>query len=264
MFKRSLCVIGSLALAASAAQADERLFTYSYEAEVLPAGALEFEQWITARAGREGGDFNRWDFREELEYGITDQLTGALYLNFKDVYFHPNEGVDEEEVENFEFNGISAELKYQLLNPHVNPIGIVTYFEGTIDSDEAELEEKLIISSNLTDEIVFAVNAALEQEWEYEGSETAETGKLDLTSGLAYKFHPNWSVGVEMRNLREYDKLGLDDEKLTAWYAGPNIHYGAATWWATLTAMPQIGIEGSRNLEDAERVNVRLIVGKNF
>ena len=247
--------------------ADERHFVYSYEAEVLPKGGLEFEQWITARAGREGGDFNQWEFREELEYGLTDELTTALYLNFKDVYFHPNEAEEEagsEEEENFEFAGISSEWKYQLMNPNVQPVGLVAYLEGTIDSDEAELEEKIILSSNIGEDLIVAFNVALEQEWEYEGSETEEEGKIDSSIGVAYKLHPNWSVGVEMRNLREYEGFNYDDELLTAWYVGPNVHYGAATWWATLAAMPQIGLEKSRNLEDAERVNVRLIVGKNF
>lgn len=249
------------------AQADERHFVYSYEADVLPKDALEFEQWITARAGREGGDFNQWEFREELEYGLTDQLTTALYLNFKDVYFHPNEAEEEagvEEEENFEFAGISSEWKYQILNPHTEAFGLVAYFEGTIDSDEAELEEKIIVSSNIGDSMIFALNVAIEQEWEYEGSETEEEGKIDSSMGLAYKINPNWSTGVELRNLREYDGFGYDDELLTAWYVGPNVHYGAAAFWATLAVMPQIGLEGSRNLDDAERVNVRLIVGKNF
>lgn len=251
------------------AAADERHFVYSYEADVLPEDALEFEQWVTARAGREGGDFNQWEFREELEYGFTNQLTGALYLNFKDVYFHPNEEVGEdgeelEEEENFEFAGISAELKYQLLNPHTNPVGLVVYGEATVDSDESELEEKIILSSNFAENWVFATNVAFEQEWEYEGSETEEEGKLEITAGISYSFHPKWSAGIELRNLREYEELHLQGEELTAWYLGPNLHYGAATWWATLAAMPQIGLEGSRNLEDAERVNVRLIVGKNF
>lgn len=267
---RFLKSIGWAALLAAGfvdlAHADERRFTYVYEASsVLPEDGLEFEQWITARAGREGGDYNRWEFREELEYGITDRLTTAVYLSFQDEYFHPDEdNLEGEEVENFEFAGISSEWKYQLINPHTSPVGLLIYGEGTIDSDEAELEEKIIISSNFAEDWVFATNVIFEQEWEFEGSETEKEGKLELTAGLSYSFHPKWSAGVEIRNVREYEELQLEDEELTAWYLGPNIHYGAPTWWATLTAMPQIGLEGSRNLEDAERVNVRLIVGKDF
>lgn len=69
-------VLGSLC--AQSVRADERRFTYTYEPETIPKGALEFEQWITLGSQRtKGGDvkqqnFNRWEIREELEYGVTD------------------------------------------------------------------------------------------------------------------------------------------------------------------------------------------------
>src|ERR1044072_9600156 len=73
-----------------AARADERLFTYVQEAEVLPRGGLEFEQWLTHRRDKADGVFAAWDFREELEYGLTDKLSGAGYLNFTSTH---SEGV---------------------------------------------------------------------------------------------------------------------------------------------------------------------------
>src|SRR5215470_13740944 len=68
-------------------RADERRFTYTYEPEVLPAGAMEFEQWVTLRTQRTSGgevhqdNFNLWELREELEYGVTDNYSVSLYLN---------------------------------------------------------------------------------------------------------------------------------------------------------------------------------------
>src|SRR5438045_9600851 len=73
--------------------ANERYFAYSYEPETMPRGGLEYEQWLTLRAGRNAAvgqkNFNRWEFREELEYGVTDNYTVSLYLhenleNFRD------------------------------------------------------------------------------------------------------------------------------------------------------------------------------------
>src|SRR5687767_13612437 len=101
-----------------AVHADERMFTYSYEAvSVLPKGGVEFEQWITYRGGKEDGVFSRWDIREELEFGITDRYTTALYLNFRDTHSDISEATGDE-VDEFEFKGISSEHKFQLLNPH--------------------------------------------------------------------------------------------------------------------------------------------------
>ena len=57
-------------LASPSVPADERRFTYVYEPETLPAGAMEFENWVTLRTGRTSSvgqdNFNRWDLRQEL------------------------------------------------------------------------------------------------------------------------------------------------------------------------------------------------------
>src|SRR5712671_5430830 len=75
----------SLALGLASASAMERFFTYTYEPETMPKGALEYEQWISLRAGRNktvGQDsFNLWEFRHELEFGVTDDYSLSLYLN---------------------------------------------------------------------------------------------------------------------------------------------------------------------------------------
>ena len=69
------------------ARADERRFTYSYEPETMPQGGLEFEQWVTLRTQRtqgsqvKQGNYNRWELREELEYGLTENYSVSLYLN---------------------------------------------------------------------------------------------------------------------------------------------------------------------------------------
>src|SRR5262245_7316348 len=67
------------------AAATERYFTYTYEPETMPKGVLEYEQWVTLAAGRDSEvgqeNYRNWQFREELEYGVTDNYTVALYLN---------------------------------------------------------------------------------------------------------------------------------------------------------------------------------------
>ena len=83
MTGRIAAVAGLLALVATA---DDRKFTFVQEPVVPHAGETEFEQWITGRFGHEEGNYARWDLREELEYGLTDQLAGALYLNFTDIH----------------------------------------------------------------------------------------------------------------------------------------------------------------------------------
>ena len=76
--------LAAASLCFAAAKADERRFTYTYEPELLPQGAWEFEQWITLRTQRTSGgevrqgNYNLWELREELEYGVTDNYSLSL------------------------------------------------------------------------------------------------------------------------------------------------------------------------------------------
>ena len=266
----SLCaaVLAGISLPGSA-NADERFFTYSYDASnILPKGGLEFEQWLTYRGQKEDGVYARWDIREEIEYGVTDRYTTAIYLNFRNTHSDISEAAGDE-VDEFEFKGVSSEHKYQLLNPHTDPLGFLLYGEVTTDGDELELEEKLIFSKFFGEDDKWnaAFNVIFEQEWEYEAVETGEESVLELTAGLSYRLTPNWAVGLEARNHRVFEGL-FQAEEADAYFVGPNVHFGTGKWWATLTVLPQVygTPETTDNLELGEhtRVEVRLIAGYNF
>jgi len=257
-------------LAGAPALADERFFTYVQDAEVLPKGAWEFEQWLTLRQGYPGGDRNFdqtiWDFRTEVEYGLTEKLSGALYLNFRqNQIISQQPGLDSDS--EFSFEGVSAELKVQLLNPNTKPVGLALYFEPTYNGNEVELEYKLIFSKMIADKWVLAANAIFEQEWEKEDGETQKESALEFTAGAAYRFTPNWSVGLEARYRSVYQGAALNERLGSAWFLGPNIHYGAAKWWATFTFLPQISgspSDGGINTTENAVYEARLIVGINF
>ena len=130
--RRTLAAVLALGLGVTSALATDRRFTYTYEPETLPAGAKEFEQWVTLGIGRTKNvgqeNFNRWDFREEFEYGVTDNYQIALYLNGRNTSFRDGAGND---ISDFSFEGVSLENKYNLLNPATKPIGVSLYLEGT-------------------------------------------------------------------------------------------------------------------------------------
>src|SRR5262245_2079998 len=104
--------------------ATERFFTYSYEPETMPKGAWEFEQWVTARAGRNSAvgqkDYYKMEFREEIEYGVTDNYTASLYLNSQYEHFKdPDTGKSSS---HFRWKGFSLENRYMVLNPAEKPV----------------------------------------------------------------------------------------------------------------------------------------------
>src|SRR6185369_4278285 len=98
---------------------NERYFGYSYEPETMPKGAMEYEQWVTLRAGRTKAvgqeNYNKWELREELEYGVTDNYTVSLYLNQSSESFR--DPLTHEDHSDFRFDGVSIENRYMVLNP---------------------------------------------------------------------------------------------------------------------------------------------------
>lgn len=268
--KQKLLLTAVVASTLISARADERFFTYVYESDVLPKGAWEFEQWITYRKGFPEGDRNFsqhiWDFREEIEYGITEKFTAALYLNLRqEQIVARQEGLEDDS--EFSFKGISAEFKYQLLNPNKQPVGLALYFEPTYNGNEQELEYKVLLSKNLGDHWVLAANATYEQEWEHEEGETEKESVLEFTAGAAYRLTPNWSLGLEGRYHSVYEGIGLDEHLGTGWFVGPNVHYGSSKWWATFTVLPQVAgnpSDGGINRTEHQTFETRLIFGINF
>ena len=112
---------GVLCLTASA---DERVFTYSYEPGTIPKGELEFEQWITARAGRNTAvgqnDFYRLQFREEIEYGVTENYQVSLYFNHGYTHFKdPSTGA---RTSDYRQEGFSLENIYMVFHTNSRSI----------------------------------------------------------------------------------------------------------------------------------------------
>src|SRR5438128_9234605 len=90
--------------------ADTRRFTYTYEPETIPEGGTEFEQCVTLRRQRNKivgqENYNRWDIREEFEYGVTDRYSVSLYLNGDSESFRdPGTG---NHFSKFRFDGVSV------------------------------------------------------------------------------------------------------------------------------------------------------------
>ena len=261
------------------AHATERLFTYTYEPETMPRGALEFEQWVTYRSTRNNAvgqnHYTRWDLREELEYGVTDNYTLSLYLNEKSEYFR--NPATHAKTNEFEFEGVSVENKLMVLDPAKKPVGLSLYLEPSIGNGEFELEEKIILGQRFgaDKEWKWAFNAVHATEWEDSEDPAKGTeveGELEFDFGLTRELGKHWNLGVELRNHNEIPEY--DEWEHTAFFVGPVIAYHRENWWATLTFLTQAyGHNGTspdpdnnKNLvlDGHELFNARLIAGVSF
>ncbi|MBM3214452.1 hypothetical protein FJZ36_06020 [Candidatus Poribacteria bacterium] len=249
-------VLAALSIAlgvATTAKADERLFTYTYEPKVLPKGAVELEQWATMRNGRDEGIYTRWDLRTEIEVGLTDRLTTAIYANSSNKYeWKPGKAATNGTY----FRGISSEWKLKLLDPTADPIGVLLYGEVAVDRREWEAEGKLVVGKNIGP-LTVAANAIFEQEWKATldaageiGSETEQI--VEGVGGLSYRIG-SVAVGAEARSHTVIE----GDEKETAVFLGPAVHAAGEKWWATLTVLRQLSDEYGSH----ERTESRLLIG---
>jgi len=233
----------------------------------MPQGGMEYEQWVTLRSGRNASvgqeNFNRWELREELEYGVTDNYTLSLYLNQSAESFRaPGSG---ESVSDFRFIGVSLENKYLVLNPATQSVGLALYLEGRFAGDEAELEQKLIFGQRHGD-WKWALNLTHATEWTDNFHETE--GEVEVSLGLVRQLSPRWSIGIELRDHNELP--GYETWENMALYVGPVVSYRQEKWWITVTVMPQVfgaNFQGDPDqnhhleLEGHERWNIRLILG---
>lgn len=252
------------------AQANEHIFTYTYEPETLPAGAREFEQWATLRAGRNAmvgqKDYQRWEIRDEFEYGVTDNYTLSLYLNgYTESFRNPESGQADAHTE---FSGISMENRYLVLDPAHHAVGLTLYLEPTLSRDGGELEQKIILGQRQGD-WKWAVNLTHATEWADSFHETE--GEVELTAGLARYLGTRWTLGVEARDHNELPEY--KEWENTAVFLGPTASYRRENWWATLGILPQLygknytgNPDGNSRLEleGHERVNTRLLFGVSF
>jgi hypothetical protein len=286
------------------ARADEAIFSWTYTTDLLPQGKWEFEQWMTPRWEKEHGDYSVFDFREELEYGLTDNLQVSLYLNHHYVYAnndfpaadpaHPRNrlpGAYEtggEDVhadhnpakpfDSYHFESISFEAIYRILSPYKSPVGLALYFEPAVGDQETELEWKILLQKNwLEDRLVWALNINYELEFEKaNGGEYERDGMFEWFTGLSYRFASNWSGGLEFWNHHEFADASIHEH--SAYFIGPTLHYGAQRWWATLGFLHQLPIGEAYSHDNQqfaayngyifgnehEKYYVRLKVGFNF
>jgi hypothetical protein len=236
---------------------NERKFSYTYQSGVLGKGNKELEIWTTARIGKDIPYFARTDHRLEFEWGITNRLQTAFYVNFRNVSLDNGSGMETE----FEFQGISSEWKYQFTKPKKDALGFALYGEIGLSTNEAELEAKLIFDKNVK-KSTFALNLVFENEWELSSGEAESEMVFEGDLAWCYDITSSLSAGLEVRNHNEFVEGEWEHSAL---FAGPVISFSQPSWWFTLTVLPQLAaLKGETGetglvLDEHEKLETRLL-----
>lgn len=248
-----LAAILALFIGSGVVIADNRPFTFTYDTYPMGKGQWEYEQWVTYR-GHTGEDsgFQRWDFRHEFEFGITDNFDLSFYVASW-------RWEDTEEHTGTQFNSSSVEAIYYLMNPVTDSLGLALYGEVGVGQQEMEFEVKVLLQKdwgNWTAAYNFVVEHEVEGIFDEDEDETE--GVIGNTFGLAYSPAPSWSVGGELVIESIYPDWSEYED--TVIYAGPVISYtGGTNWWVTITPMIQLS-----DVDEQADYHVRMIAGITF
>jgi hypothetical protein len=260
-------ILFGLLLSALTVNAQDRLFTYTYQSTVLNKGQKELEIWNTLRTGRT--DFySRLDNRTEFEIGLGKNIQTAFYLNLTT----KTKTVEENAIKSLQTDNeisFSNEWKLKLLDPVANPFGLALYAEYGIGSNEYEVEGKIIIDKKINNFTV-AANAIYEGEFKPKFNnnemEWEKESKMDFNLALAYSFSPKFHLTMEnaYRNVFEEGKL-----LHSAIYSGLGISCVQENFWVNFTVLPQIKsfkgeTNNSLNLNEFEKVQFRLLFSYVF
>lgn len=246
-----LLMIAAMMIATPAAEAGARRFTYVYETTTQPKGAWEYEQWITWKTHKDSDpDFDRFDFRHEIEYGVTDRFQLALYADWR---YQDGASVDDDGAD---WRDIAVEAIYRLMDPTADKFGLAIYGEVKVGDELFELEGKLLLQKNV-DNVVFAYNAIIEAEWEGPGYDEEKKGKFEQAAGVSYQINPSIMVGAELLHEIEFEEWKHTGEHVV--YAGPNASYRHGRWWVTVTPLFQLtSVAGEPDYQ------TRMIFGVDF
>lgn len=236
--------IWALPLAAS-----ERRFAYTYEATTAPKGMVEYEQWFTFK---DYDDKERYEFRHELEFGLTDRLQLGVYLSdWRHTEF--DNGADETE-----WRTAGLEAIYNVTDPNKSALGSALYGEVLVGPEKFALEGKLLLQKN-AGPFVFAYNLVVEAEWE--GGKLSnldeKVGVWENTFGVSYEISPNFLIGAEALHEVEFEDWSESGDHV--FYVGPNVSFRTGKCFITATALFQAtGVDGE---PDAQ---VRILAGFHF
>jgi hypothetical protein len=229
----AVLVVGAVSVEA---RANPRPLPFTYQAETLPKGAVEVEQFVdlVPVLAEPLGNNNPqvWllasQFQTEFEVGLTDRLELGLYVTFVP---QPNAGYADRIPSLPEGNGIKQRLRYHLADPETWPIDVSLYGEVSENEREVELEGKIILQRRVG-RVRFITNLWAEHEFYLDHH---REWVLNPTLGVTAELSPRYNLGAEGWWRAEYrvDRPAGTSNLTPAAYVGPAFmaNFGKL-WWS--------------------------------
>ncbi len=239
----------ALGFSLATGHAHDRRLVYSYETSGMPKGLWEYEQWMT---WKNYGSKDRFDFRHEFEYGITDDLTIDIYV--ADWRYESHE--DGGDATDYRRSGVA--LRQQLTNPNEAFLGTGLYGEVLVGDEMVVLEGKVLLQKNFGP-LIAVYNAVIEAEWEGSslGNLDEKVGVWENIFGLSYQVTPSFFVGME--GLHEVEFADWSEAGDHVFSVGPNLSFRKGDFFITAAALFQV-----TDAEGEPDSQLRMVAGFTF
>jgi hypothetical protein len=214
------------------AQADRRYYIWTYQYVTIPRAMTELEFYQTTKLS----DIDAWEYRIEIEHGITDRLDFSVYQIF-----------EQKEDSPFKWNAVQFRFRYRFGEEGQYILDPLLYLEYNRKIDlmaPNKFEMKFILAKTI-DKFNLAINPV----YEYFFAPGSEH-EIGMDVGVSYEFNPAWIAGIETTSRMEFE----DSETKAASYLGPTLSFASGTWWYT------IGV-GFGITEKSDDARIRFLMG---
>ena len=212
--------------------ADRRSYVWTYQYMTLPEGQTELEFYQTTKIS----DIDKWEYRIEVENGITDHFDFSVYQIF-----------EQQEGEAFKWNAVQFRTRYRIGEVNDYFMDPLLYFEYNrkINLKAPNKFEAKIILAKTIQKINIAINPLYELFFA-PGTEH----EIGLDIGTSYEFSPRFILGLESTSRMEFE----DDETEIGSYFGPTFSFASGNWWYTIGA-------GFGITDESDNARVRFLMG---
>lgn len=215
--------------------ADRRNYVWTYQYMTMPPGETELEFYQTTKLK----ETDEWEYRIEVEHGITDRWDFSVYQIFK-----------QTEMESLKWDAVQFRTRYRFGEEgryFMDPLLYLEYNRKLDHTEPNKFEAKFILAKTI-DRFNISVNPLYEY---FFAPGTEHEAGLDM--GISYEFDPRFTLGLESTSRIEF-KSGRDEKKS---YIGPTVSFASGRWWYTLGGAVGLNDESGDG-------KIRFIMGVGF
>jgi hypothetical protein len=257
----------------------EHIFGFMIGSDVGQVGERELQSETTGRFGKAGGRYRAAEQEIELEIVPAKNIRVEIGTSFAAHRIAGVPGLDDQRA--LGWQGASVDFRYRFLDRATTPLGLTLAFETqTSRIDETSAARVHSYGSGVTlaldheivpDVAIAALNLFYQPEWtRYQGAGTDDReASLGVALGVMLQVRPGILLGGEVRYMRRYEGLGLDELAGQALFIGPTAYIQlsertrlSASWSAQVYG--RTGTASGLDLVNFERHQARLVYGVNF